>query len=469
MSAVSASPLLLTCLERFEKQSREILNRDVVVGLFCREIIPFLAKNSIIDVLKNDWRSCHEILSREIRETEALALLETKETFQEIKKILGNVSNPVIEEKMSLIEKLVIGQDKRYGSSPLYCILYRELKQLFELLLKNGCYDLCKKYAKLASRKIYVQKDPKQTVRWARHLEDGQVSHFLNAKEIQEAQEDEESLIFLPPDYELIDEIYIEEITFASAVIKAYAAMDAIHWERHQNPAIIWWYFESALWCWQTPESYFDQIMISETVKDYGKYSYMLCYKCAWREIISVRENRVAIAPPVIFTKDLFQTGLTILINAINIFLSNGTDAYSPSFSKLKQKNIIFELILDVNELWVKATFENQEIEQFYVQKFYESSDPEGSPLFKFVKSLLKSPEPGKKKAKFLYKWETASRHINRLHLPNILKEAFFGKSHGSIFNFKGIAVELPDDSIDVLRQLREGHLKMPNKLENRK
>lgn len=173
--------------------------------------------------------------------------------------------------------------------------------------------------------------------------------------------------------------------------------------------------------------------------------------------------------PPVIFTKDLFQTGLTILINSINIFLSNGTDTYSPSFSKPKQKNIIFELILDVNELWVKATFENQETEQFYVQKFYESSDPEGSPLCKFVKSILKSPEPGKKTAQLLYKWETASRHINRLHLPDILKDAFFGKSHGSLFNFKGISVELPGDSIDVLRQLRERHLKIPNKARNRR
>lgn len=466
MSAVSPSPLLLTCLERFERQSHKIEIRDDVVVSFCQEIIPFLSEISSIATLRDSWQSHCAFLNYQAQETDAQALLETKEIFLEIKKSIDS-PNEAIQEKLSFIEKLLSGQKGRHGS-PLYRTVYNQLKKLCELLLKHGYHDLCKRYAKLVFYKTHIQKDPNQTIRWARRLENGSL-YYLSAKEVQEAHEDgEENLILFTPDYELIDKIDIEEVTFAPTVIKAYSQIDEIHWKRSKDPAITWWYFEYALWCWKTPESYFDQIMTSEEVENYGKYFYTLSNKVVWREIACVRDNKALERIPDVFTKEFFQKGLTTLINSINIFLSNETKTYSPSFFKPKQAMIIFELILDGNELWIKATFENQKTERFYIQKFYESSDPEGSPLYKFVKSILKSPEPGKKKAKLLYKWETSSRHINRLNLPNVLKEAFFGKTHGSIFNFKGLAVELPDDSIDVLRQLRERHLKRPTNLRNR-
>jgi len=58
-------------------------------------------------------------------------------------------------------------------------------------------------------------------------------------------------------------------------------------------------------------------------------------------------------------------------------------------------------------------------------------------------------------------KWESASKHINRLRLPEELKKACFGKSYGSSFNFKGIKTCLTSpDAERALIQLREGHLK---------
>jgi hypothetical protein len=373
MSAVSTSPLLLTCLERFERQAHKLEIRDDVVVSFCKEVIPLLSENPAIVTLRDSWQSHRAFFNHQVQETDAQALLKTKEAFLEIKKSV-NSPNEAIKEK----------------------------------------------------------------------------------------------LILFTPDYELVNKIDIKELTFAPTVIKTYSQIDEIRWKQYQDPAIIWWYFDCALWCRKTPESYFDQIMTSKQVEDYGKYFYTLSDKVACQEIACVRDNKALGRTPVVFTKEFFQKGLTTLINSINIFLSNGANTYSPSFFKPKQPNIIFELILDRNELWIKAIFENQETEQFYIQKFYDSSDHEGSPLYKFVKNILKSPEPGQKKAKLLYKWETASKHINRLQLPDILKEAFFGRAHGSTFDFKGITVELPDDSIDVLRQLRERHLKMPNKLRKK-
>ncbi len=74
-------------------------------------------------------------------------------------------------------------------------------------------------------------------------------------------REDESSLLSVPPDYHLVDETYIEEFFFAPTVLEAYAAMDAVHWDRHRDPAVVWWYFESALWCWKTTEFYFDEVV----------------------------------------------------------------------------------------------------------------------------------------------------------------------------------------------------------------
>ncbi len=456
MSLVDVLPILLACLERFEKQAYELKIREDIVTFFCKEVIPFLSQNSMIAILKDSWRFYCKSLNHQTQQIEAQALLETKETFLEIKKSL-NSSNEAIEEKLSVIEKLILGQENRYGS-PLYRTIYNQLKQLYELLLKNGYHDLCKRYAKLASYKTQIQKDPKQTIRWARRLANG-ILYYLSAKEVQKAHEDgEENLILFTPDYELVDKIYIEEVTFAPTVIKAYSEIDAIRWKRHQDPAIIWWYFECALWCWKTPEVYFDQTMTKD-VKDHEKYFYNLCDKIAWREIACARDKKILERAPTIFTKEFFQNGLTTLINSINIYLSNGPDTLSSFYSLPKQENVTFELILDEIELWVKATFANGENERFYVQKFYDNNDPDGSQLFKFVKSFFNFPVSRGKKPELEYPWETISKHVNRIKLPNKLKKIFFEKVHGSTIYFNSV-VELSDDSIEVLRELREWHLK---------
>lgn len=456
MSLVDAPPILLACLERFKKQAHEF-DRDDNVVFFCKEVIPFLSQNPTIAILKDSWRSHREFLNHQAQETNAQALLETKATFLEIKKSL-NSSNEAINEKLSLIEKLISGQEKCYGS-PLYRIIYNQLKKLCKLLLENGHLDLCKRYAKLASYKTQMQKDPNQTIKWARRLANGSL-YYLHAKEVQEAHEDgEENLILFTPDYEQVEKIYIEEVTFAPTVIKANSEIDAIRWKRHQDPAIVWWYFECALWCWKTPEVYFDQIM-TEVVEDYEKYFFTLCDKVVWREIACARDNKTLERAPTVFTKEFFQNGLTTLINSINIYLVNGPDSLSSFYSLPRQENVVFELILDSAGLWVKATFANQEHELFYIQNFYENDDPEGSQLFKFVKSIFKFPAAGEKKAELKFNWETVPKHMNRIMLPNKLKKAFFAKIRKSTFYFSGLVVELSDDSIEVLRELRARHLK---------
>ena len=111
--------LLLTCLERFENQAHSITNDDHCTELFCREIIPFLEQNPSIDFLKQQWRQHCAYLNQKVEETSAQALLEIKETYQEIKKALLNSDNSWINQKIALIDRQFKGGRKIDWTSSL--------------------------------------------------------------------------------------------------------------------------------------------------------------------------------------------------------------------------------------------------------------------------------------------------------------------------------------------------------------
>lgn len=458
------SLILLNCLERFEKQSEEITNRNELVELFCEQVIPLLAENVLIGDLRKHWSLRRDLMNRKIQESEAKAIEEIKETFAEVSNAIGDTTNKKILPKLALIGRLVSGEEKWYGS-PLYQILYDELKQLFEILMAAGYTDLCKNYAKLATHKIYVQTDPNQGERWIRVLGDHHTTKVLSREELEIVRrEDEGSLLSIPPDIHPIDETYIEEFFFAPTVLEAYASMDAVHWERLSDPVVVWWYFESAVWCWKTTEFYFDEVIRPKNGDDHGKHFKTTCEKVTWREIAAVRDRDNSIQIPIIFTEDLFRKGLRTLANAINIYLSQDPILLKNQLQSVELPMTTFELVLDENELWVKVIFENQAVEKFYIQKFYEGPDPAGSHLHQFMKETLKDPDSGVKRAKLTRKWESASKHINRLNLPQSLKQEFFSESHGSHFQFSGARLSLkPNPKIDVrliLHELRQIHLK---------
>lgn len=463
MSSESNNSLFFHCLERYEKQSLEITNRNELVEFFCRNVIPTLAENEIISSLRDKWQIHRNELNDQVQKKEKKALEETIDTFRKIKAVVGDSGNESIKQKMTFIEAIIQGNEKIYGP-PLYLILYDELKFLLHLLLEYGYKDLCKNYAKLATHKKYIQKDLNQEERWVLVLDEGRTSKILNDKELETARREDRSLLAVPPDYELVEETYIEEFFFAPTVIDAYAAMDAIHWDQLREPAVVWWYFESALWCWQTPKFYFDQVISPKNGKDQDKHFQTICEKSAWQEIAIVKESPETQLTPVIFTKDFFQVGLTTLINEISAYLSRSKDISSKSIQPSQQSITLFELQLDGNELWVLVTFENKAKEKFYVQKFQEGWNSEGSQLFKFVNNIFKDPQAGEKKAKLEWPWESASKHINRIRLPKILKQAFFEKSSKALFRFKGTQIKLKSSENEtinlILKELRENHLK---------
>lgn len=151
-------------------------------------------------------------------------------------------------------------------------------------------------------------------------------------------------------------------------------------------------------------------------------------------------------------------------MNAITIYLAQDPTTSQIPLPKSLSHTTTCELVLDANELWVHITFENHAVEKFFIQRFNEGIDLEGSRLYQFVKELARDPTEGVKRAQLARKWESTSKHINRLKLPEPLKQKFFGKSYSSRFEFKGTKVFLksePSEMRLILNELRMNQLKV--------
>jgi hypothetical protein len=216
-----------------------------------------------------------------------------------------------------------------------------------------------------------------------------------------------------------------------------------------------------ALYYWNTPASYFDQITSSpKTQSDCAKCFRRLCEAAAWREIENVKQNQPPRSRPSIFTDQFFRSGIITLINDVRAFLSlpalsNETEATFPSL-------YTFELLLEGYELWICITLNNK-MEKFYLQKFNDDKEhPDGSLQLRFVKKLFEFPDGGEVLIEFQDDPEPIGKFIHRLKIPKPLKNSFFNSSHGSFVYFNGIKIELKSNSdIDLsLQELIENHNK---------
>ena len=402
--------LILQCLKRFEDQAIKAQNREDLVKLFCLEVVPFLAEATALDGLKQEWCDQKSKLNNRLQEAEYAALAEIKGMFQQVKRSIGDSGHELITRQIALLERLIHGKEVWHGS-PLYRVLYEEEQRLLGMLLEAGYQKLCSRFGRVATRTTM--------------FEDGAVQ-----------------------------ELYMEQFTFAPSVSEAYAALDSISTSHLDDPAVAWWYFELALWCWRTPEAYFDMSMSSKFDEQNFR---LVCIRSAWKEIVGIRDHIDEAVVPVVFTKDLFQKGLKSLINSVMQYAALEGRSRKGVLSR-EPAGTEFEMVLDGNELWIQVTFENKEAERFFIQRFHEGVGGEMSAPFKFVRSLVSDGRKGERRADLCYKWESASKLINRLRLPEELKRAFFGKSYGATFQFGGlrVAVEL-EISKKILYELKKG------------
>jgi hypothetical protein len=189
-----------------------------------------------------------------------------------------------------------------------------------------------------------VQKDPNQELRWGLLNETGQVYKILSPEELTKVHGDP-NLVSIPPETLLIDEIFIEPFIFAPSLAKTYESKRSRLSTQTDDPAVVWEWMESALYYWNTPASYFDQITPSpKTQSDCAKHFRRCCEAAAWREIENAKQNQQLRSRPSIFTDRFFRLGIRTLINDVKAFLS--LPSFSAATETISPSLYTFELLL---------------------------------------------------------------------------------------------------------------------------
>lgn len=268
----------LAVLEKWSQQLNEDIykNRFEIVELFCRYIIPFIQKHPDFQPLVVDWRKSYEVQLLENNALQKKVLEETAQTFREIVNAIRDISEP-LKLKIADIEEILNGRPGRegYTSWPQYRKAYWAVKELLEMLFREGKTDLCACYANFDTTQRYVENDGK---------------------------------------YQVVKKTHIAEFTFSSTIEEADQAEKEFSNLQLQDVVKIWSYFEVALYFW---------CMTDQDIKKNLDYLYKVhplraaSQKAAWFEINLVKRQREGRCTPIIFTTELFKEGLRTVINEI--------------------------------------------------------------------------------------------------------------------------------------------------------
>lgn len=419
MVSAADSSILLDSLGRFESQVELCQERDALVELFCIQIIPLLQTQPLLDPLRNKWRKTYLDLLHQFELSEKQALSEVKQVFSQLEDLCKK-GEDVIVKKIAHIHGILSGDPKRgFSSWPLYKVVYLELKELLQMIFEHGGEEICQQYAILGN----IQKP---RVQHGRKLE-------------------------------IIKEPFIEMYTFAPSVQHMAQVSSLSHWDQLRNPSVVWWYFETVLWCWNTSESYFEKTSALLKKEDENPLP-ALNEKAAWFEIAGIRNGVQLGHEPVVFTNQFFKEGFRTLINAIMDFAGRGCQIEKQPEDPLNK--MIFELQLEENRLWVFAYTGLSEPRKYYLKRFNDGS-VEGSGPYEFIKGLLQDhPEGGDVEVKLMKKSDSIPKAIERLGMSESLRGLFFGQSRGTRVTFKGsrVAIDRNEKCRNLLKELGDLH-----------
>lgn len=166
------------------------------------------------------------------------------------------------------IKKIITVDRSRRGftSWPLYREVYFEVKDLLEMLLKQGRYDLCSRYAVIGT----------------------------NSRK----------------------EWYVVEFTFAP-IEKVCSCEKMFDYNRYQDPIVVWKYFEIAHLFWNIKDEDIER-ELSSLYKTNPLHA--MGTRGTWEEIANVKKQDENCEEPLIFKVDFFKKGLRTLINEIITF-----------------------------------------------------------------------------------------------------------------------------------------------------
>lgn len=242
-------------------------NRADIVNLFCRHIIPFIESSPDLQALVRQWRQDYDKHTREFNYMQEIVFQNSRDTFKQILEEVGEISESV-GAKIKEIEEILIGDRSRRGFTtwPLYWELYSEVKILIEMLLRQGRYDLCSRYAVIETSSR--------------------------------------------------NELFIAQFTFAP-IEKVCSCEKMLDYRRYEDPAVVWKYFEIAHVFWNIKD---EDIERELNLMYKTNPFHAIGTRGAWEEIAKVKKQDKNSEEPLIFKIDFFKKGLRTLINEIITF-----------------------------------------------------------------------------------------------------------------------------------------------------
>ncbi len=435
---------ILEPLHRLEASSDSIQDRKKLVEFFCVQVIPFIARYAPILPLLEKLRTDYRNLKDAIKAHENNAIAECKKAFRQIKRDLKARASLPDEAVLCLNEARSVFLKGQFRESQIYSDTVRDLLQL---LLEVGFKDICAKHAELIEVGACIQIDLTQRPGWVLVNEQGKGKLFPFEGFSKSDALRNPNLIFHHPEMEHVKTAQIHFFTFDPSSEKAVAASKRVYWGQLHDPAVVWHYFESALWCWNTPSSYFeDRLSSSESQTEYVK----------WREISKLQgevqdNNRI-----VVFTERLFKEGLKTLINAISVFIAEET--YKVEALPKVIEEATFKLFWEREQLWISVESSAGK-EELCIQKFKDFGYTEGSEPKKFCKKLVQvSPEI---QVPYQMPFDRAAHVLDRLNLPPSLKRQYFGTAQKDSVIYQGPEIHLSLEAKDlasIIQDLRTIH-----------
>ncbi len=431
-------PITLQALQRLETESLALHNHQEVIRYFCLQVIPFLSKSSELFPLWEDLRFKYEELSAETERHEKNAISEIKRAFRKIEAELKrrhSIPN-ALQDCLEKARATILKNRLQYITHPIFRVYDEEFRNLLQELLKTGYRDICEKYAELIDLDEYTQKDPSEKEQWCLLNDDWKIEKFIPADEIKESDKTNNSRLYcIHPEKILIKAPYIRSYIFAPSTLKAWVTLKQIHWNQHDNPAVVWQYFKAALWCWNTPRSHFaKKIQPPKTAKEMLKFWKQSAEYSTWREISRAKEKEPINNRIVIFTEGLFKKGFSTLINSIAGFLTQKEQTLLTTID-LRQ-NVLFELFMYKRQLWISMDSLICK-EKFCIQRFKDSGYQGGSEQEKFCKQLVPASINTNDQPHQI-EFDNVAHVLDRLKLPKIIKKFYFGSTYGNTVHYMG-------------------------------
>lgn len=403
-------PALLGPLSSFLKDASQETDSYSFFRRVCEEIMPFISQCSLLESIKNEFKTQRQEQLDLISQIEKKAKRQVHDSYT---KLVACIKDTQIAQKkyvwkcLSKIDRLLSNAiEERYCSPKEYEIAYEYMKDLCCELVEEGYGPLISEFVDIASK-------DKQII----NLEETRHRHQLNPLE----KDDMAS-------FTLIQKHYIKRIKFAPALKGLHEARFLLSDQESELPWVVYNHLCTAYWAWNTSKSYFtDKSLKYKTPLNRARSMLCLEQHSCWCEMQAIKKRNYSGTGESLFSLDRYKKHLLILENKIALEL------YDHELYQKQGKSDVpyqYRLRVDGTELWFAIEWEKGRRLDYYLI----ANPQNGSPTQKFIELISKAEAGTMIKAPA----RNAADLMQRSHLSGEIRKIFFGKSSTLTVKFNG-------------------------------